>query len=114
MARRGRPHLAPRRRYQVWHDRAAFHFLVADRARDRYLRTLHAATTPDAVAVFGCFASDGPQQCSGLPVARYGPDELAAELGREWTLVSHAREDHITPGGVVQPFTWAAFSRRGT
>jgi hypothetical protein len=101
----------PQRQYQVWHDRAVFHFLTASQARQRYLRTLESATAPGAVAVFGCFALDGPQRCSGLPVARYGPDELAGRLGSGWTLIARDREEHITPAGAVQPFTWAVFRR---
>ena len=100
------------RRYQVWHDRAVFHFLTGSQARQQYLRTLHSATASTAIAVFGCFAPDGPQRCSGLPVARYSADELAAELGSPWTLITCAREEHITPAGAVQPFTWAAFRRQ--
>lgn len=101
----------PQRQYQVWHDRAVFHFLTASQARQRYLRTLESATAPGAAAVFGCFALDGPQRCSGLPVARYGPDELAGRLRSGWTLIAPDREEHITPAGAVQPFTWAAFRR---
>jgi hypothetical protein len=61
--------------------------------------------------VFGCFAPDGPQHCSGLPVARYNPQELAGQLGSDWTLINQDREEHITPAGAAQPFTWAAFRR---
>jgi hypothetical protein len=64
-----------------------------------------------AVAVFGCFALDGPQRCSGLPAARYGPDELAGRLGGGWTLIARDRDEHITPAGAAQPFTRAAFRR---
>jgi trans-aconitate methyltransferase len=101
----------PDRRYQVWHDRAVFHFLTSDQARKQYMHTLHAATSAAAVAVFGCFALDGPQYCSGLPVLRYSPDDLGAELGSQWALTAHAREEHTTPGGILHPFSWAAFSR---
>jgi trans-aconitate methyltransferase len=101
----------PQRRYQVWHDRAVFHFLTGSRDRRRDLHTLDLATAAGAVAVFGCFALDGPQYCSGLPVTRYGPRELAAQLGG-WRLVAQDREEHITPAGAVQPFTWAAFRRQ--
>jgi hypothetical protein len=87
----------PQRRYQVWHDRAVFHFLTASRDRLRYLYTLDSATAAGAVVVVGCFALDGPQHCSGLPVARYGPRELAAELGGGWTLAAGDREEHFTP-----------------
>ena len=101
----------PHRTYQVWHDRALFHFLTSGEAKHQYLQTLHKATTPGSVAVFGCFAPDGPQQCSGLPVARYDRQELAAQLGSGWTLLIHEREKHATPGGAVQSFSWAAFLR---
>ena len=102
----------PRRRYQVWHDRAVFHFLTGSTDQRRYLHTLESATAAGAVAVFGCFALDGPQRCSGLPVARYGPRELAGQLGSDWTLIAQDREEHITPAGAAQPFTWAAFRRQ--
>lgn len=104
----------PQRRYQVWHDRALFHFLTTSRAQEHYLQTLHTATNPSAVAVIACFAPDGPQQCSGLPVARYSAQEVAAKLGRQWTLIAHDREEHVTPTGMVQLFTWAAFRRNPT
>ena len=101
----------PERRYQVWHDRAVLHFLTAEPDRQRYLNTLGAATVPGALAVFATFAADGPQQCSGLPVARYSAEDLAQLLGEEWATVADDREDHVTPAGVVQPFVWAGFRR---
>ena len=101
----------PPRRFQAWHDRAVFHFLTTAPDRQQYLRVMNAATGADAVAVFGCFAPDGPGQCSGLPVARYGPQELADELGPRWALIADDRELHITPAGVTQPFTWVALRR---
>jgi hypothetical protein len=102
----------PERRYQAWHDRAVFHFLTSSKTREQYQHTLRTATAAGAVAVFGCFAPGGPQYCSGLPVCRYAPDDLARELGSNWTLVAQAREDHPTPDAVIQPFTWAAFRRQ--
>lgn len=102
----------PRRCYQAWHDRAVFHFLTTDRDRRRYLQTLRAATAPGAAAVFGCFAPDGPGQCSGLPVVRYDPAQLAELLGDEWLLISQDREEHLTPAGTIQPFTWVALRKQ--
>jgi trans-aconitate methyltransferase len=102
----------PRRRYQAWHDRAVYHFLTTGQQRQQYLRTLDAATAPGAIAVFGCFAPDGPQRCSGLPVARYSPAQLARQVGVKWLLISQDREEHITPAGTVQPFTWIALRRQ--
>ena len=102
----------PRRHYQAWHDRVAFHFLTIDEHRQQYLHTLDTATTPDTIAVFGCFAPDGPQHCSGLPVARYSPAQLARQIGTKWLLISQDREEHITPAGTIQPFTWIALRRQ--
>ena len=99
------------RTYAVWHDRAVFHFLTDEQSRKRYLETLHTATEPTAVAVIGCFALDGPQSCSGLPVARYDPAGLAEQLGDGWRLEAVSRQEHATPTGAVQPFTWAQFRR---
>ena len=103
---------APARTYRVWHDRAVFHFLTAQDDQRRYLHALHAATMPGAVAIFGCFALDGPSSCSGLPVARYDPAGIAERLGERWQLVADDREEHTTPAMVVQPFSWAALRRR--
>jgi hypothetical protein len=102
----------PERRYHVWHDRAVFHFLTDSKDRRLYLDTLNAAAATGAVVVIGCFAPDGPEYCSGLPVTRYRPRQLAAQLGGSWALVAHSREKHITPAGAAQPFTWAAFRHR--
>jgi SAM-dependent methyltransferase len=103
----------PIRRFSAWHDRAVFHFLTTEPGRQGYRRALAAATAPGAVAVVGCFAPGGPLQCSGLPVARYAPGDLAAELGPDWALVAEDREEHITPNGLTQPFTWIAMRRTG-
>lgn len=102
----------PQRHYQAWHDRAVFHFLTIDQDRQQYLHTLHTATIPGAVAVFGCFATDGPQHCSGLPVARYSPAQLTRQIGTKWLLISQDREEHTTPAGTIQPFTWIALRRQ--
>ena len=102
----------PRRHYRAWHDRAAFHFVTIDEHRQQYLHTLDTATIPGTIAVFGCFAPDGPQHCSGLPVACYSPAQLARQIGTKWLLISQDREEHITPAGAIQPFTWIALRRQ--
>ncbi len=101
----------PQRSYRVWHDRAVFHFLTIEADRHRYLHTLQRATTPGSVAIFGCFATDGPQYCSGLPVARYEPADLAELLGSRWQLITHTHEKHTTPAGATQSFSWIALRR---
>jgi SAM-dependent methyltransferase len=101
----------PTRTYDVWHDRAVFHFLTTDKARQAYVRAMRAATTDSAALVIGTFADDGPTHCSSLPVSRYSPDELAAALGAGIRVVRTGRELHRTPWGSVQPFTWLAARR---
>lgn len=101
----------PDRRFGLWHDRALFHFLTEERDRARYRDLLESALAPDALVVVGTFAADGPEQCSGLPTSRYGPAELAAALGSGLRVVAHRREEHVTPAGGVQPFTWLALRR---
>lgn len=101
----------PGRVYRAWHDRAAFVFLTVPSDKDEYLRAVTAATAVDSVAVIGCFAPDGPRMCSGLPVARYSPQDVADQLGPGWELISGDREEHTTPTGALQPFSWSALRR---
>lgn len=96
----------PARRFGAWHDRAVFHFLVDPDDRARYLATLRAATVEGGLVIVGTFAADGPETCSGLPVARYSPEELVAALGPGFEPLVTRREEHVTPTGRVQPFTW--------
>ncbi|MGH2687926.1 MAG: class I SAM-dependent methyltransferase [Actinomycetota bacterium] len=98
----------PQRRYGLWHDRAVFHFLVDREERDRYLQVLSAAVEPAGHVIVATFAPDGPQRCSGLPVAPYGPEELSRLLRDRVDVVAARREEHVTPGGTIQPFTWIA------
>lgn len=101
----------PQRRYAAWHDRALLHFFATSADQDRYRDVLQAATTTGSVAVFGTFAPDGPPSCSGLPVARYSVEDLAAFVGQHWLPLPSEREEHRTPAGNIQPFTWASFRR---
>jgi hypothetical protein len=98
----------PLRRYAVWHDRAVFHFLVASDERDAYLKTMRSALAVGSHVVLATFAPHGPETCSGLPVARYSASDLADLLGPPFELLDARREEHRTPQGAVQPFTWVA------
>jgi Methyltransferase domain len=101
----------PRRRFDAWHDRAVFHFLVRPEDRDRYVATATKAIAPSGVLVVGAFASDGPPQCSGLPVTRYEAPDIAAVFGHGFALVHHERESHVTPSGSTQTFVWTVLRR---
>lgn len=100
---------SPERTFGLWHDRAVLHFLVDEADRVAYLATLQAAV-PDGAVILATFAPDGPDQCSGLPVRRYGPDELAGLLdGFAPVAVEH--HVHVTPWGADQAFSWVAARR---
>jgi trans-aconitate methyltransferase len=105
----------PPRTFDVWHDRAVFHFLVDPADRAGYGAALAAGTAQGSLAVVGAFAADGPAHCSGLPVARYGPGPLREVLseasGLDWALLRTIREEHCTPSGSMQPFIWVALLR---
>jgi SAM-dependent methyltransferase len=95
----------PGRRFDVWHDRAVFHFLTEPADRAAYRRTLRQSLAAGGHVVIGTFAADGPTHCSGLPVARYDPRSLGAQFP-DLRVVGSRRVEHVTPAGVVQPFTW--------
>ena len=102
----------PPRTYDPWHDRAVFHFLVDLADQQKYVEILLSALAPDGTAIFGTFAPDGPPQCSGLPVAHYDAATLGAMLGSSFVLLDERREEHHTPTGAMQPFTWTTFRRQ--
>jgi hypothetical protein len=103
----------PERTWKVWHDRAVLHFFTAPKSRAQYVQRLTAATSPGSVAVLATFAPDGPRTCSGLPVDRYDAVQLATLLGSRWRPLADKREEHVTPSGATQPFTWTTFLRTG-
>jgi len=87
----------------LWHDRAAFHFLIDRADQGRYRANLQASLAPDGHAIIATFAPDGPQTCSGVAVQRYTPDDLADVL--QLRLERAERRIHTTPWGAQQPFT---------
>jgi trans-aconitate methyltransferase len=101
----------PDRHYDVLHDRAVFHFVTLADERAQYVEVVGRALRSGGAMVIATFASDGPTHCSGLPVTRYSPNDLAQTFSERFSLVAHELEDHITPTGVVQPFTWAVLRR---
>jgi 2-polyprenyl-3-methyl-5-hydroxy-6-metoxy-1,4-benzoquinol methylase len=101
----------PTRLYDLWHDRAAFHFLTEAPDRTAYVECLASALRPGGHAIIGTFAMDGPERCSGLPVVRYDAARLAAALGPAFTLVEMRRDDHKTPWGNIQNFQFCVVKR---
>ena len=101
----------PAHAFDVWHDRAVFHFLASPGERLAYVQNVDRSIKPGGHVIIATFAEDGPAQCSGLPVMRYSPSELHAAFGERFTLVQHKREMHHTPSGTLQPFTYCLFRR---
>lgn len=96
----------PRAAYDVWHDRAVFHFLTAREDREAYVRAVLHAVKPGGHVIVATFAEDGPEKCSGLPVMRYSAEGLHAEFGALFALLQQRREEHHTPFGTVQKFIY--------
>jgi SAM-dependent methyltransferase len=101
----------PHRTWDLWHDRAVYHFLVESDARAAYREALSRALSKGAHAILATFALDGPEKCSGLPVRRASAEILAADFDGVLELVESAREAHVTPWGSEQSFTWTRWRR---
>ena len=92
--------------YDVWHDRAVFHFLTVIESRAAYVQQVAHAVRPGGHVIVATFGPEGPTKCSGLDVVRYDPNALHAEFGSNFELVEHLTELHQTPNGAIQQFTY--------
>jgi 2-polyprenyl-3-methyl-5-hydroxy-6-metoxy-1,4-benzoquinol methylase len=91
-------------RYDLWHDRAVFHFLTDPVQQEQYVAQVRHAVKPGGHVIMATFAPDGPEQCSGLNTSRYDAQSLHKVFGNGFELVNSARETHITPWGGEQKF----------
>lgn len=96
----------PQNTYDIWHDRAVFHFLTTPEEREAYVKTVLQALKPGGFIIVATFAEDGPEKCSGLPVMRYSVDGLHAEFGAPFLLMQQEQEEHHTPFGTIQKFIY--------
>jgi trans-aconitate methyltransferase len=101
----------PTEAYDVWHDRAAFHFLTEQSDRAAYVTRLRQALKVGGHAIIATFAPDGPERCSGLPVMRYDTESLGQALGQQFEPVDTRRHAHTTPWGSAQSFQFSVFRR---
>jgi len=101
----------PSHRWDVWHDRAAFHFLVDAGEQQLYVRTLRCALSPDGVVVIATFGPDGPKKCSGLDVMRHNPESLCEVFGAGFVLLEIHVEVHRTPSRADQQYVFCVFRR---
>jgi len=97
--------------YDLWHDRAVFHFLTGAGERSAYVTAATRTVKQGGFLILATFALDGPAKCSGLPVQRYGAEDLAGQFPA-FTIVEYRREQHRTPAGSPQPFTCVLMQKR--
>ena len=96
----------PEQAYDLWHDRAVFHFLTQAIDRQRYIDTVRHTVRVGGHIILATFAPDGPERCSGLEVVRYSPESLHREFGGDFEVVDSTREIHHTPFGKEQKFIY--------
>ena len=104
-------HWQPSQTYDVWHDRAALHFLTDPRDRAAYVERVLKAVRVGGHVIIGTFAPDGPERCSGLPVVRHDAAMLEILLGPSFALKESRQHDHQTPSGAIQRFQFSRFQR---
>ena len=92
--------------FDIWHDRAVFHFLTTDEDRKNYVMQVLHALKPGGHVIMATFGAEGPTQCSGLPVMRYAPEALHAEFGEAFDLIKYEEQAHHTPFGTDQQFVY--------
>ena len=98
--------------YDIWHDRAVFHFLTEAEDRKGYIRSLNQALKLNGNLIIATFGLDAPRKCSGITVVRYSPENLDNEMGDNFNLVETILEDHVTPSGVKQDFIFCRFIKQ--
>lgn len=104
----------PRNHFDIWHDRAVFHFLTRPEDRAAYVLAVLQSVKPGGHVIVASFAEDGPDKCSGLPVMRYNAEGLHAEFGESFSLLNHRKEAHHTPSGTVQQFVYCYCRKVGS
>jgi hypothetical protein len=101
----------PSRFFDVWHDRAVFHFLVEPDQKAAYAALVQRTVAPDGLFVLGTFDLDGPDKCSGLPVQRYDAERLASQFDESFRILKEIHEVHETPWGASQSFLYLVMQR---
>ncbi len=101
----------PEHHFDLWHDRAVFHFLTETNDQKRYRDQLLKSLQPGGHVLIGTFAPEAPPKCSGLPVQRYDHERLQDTLGAKFELIDHHKELHVTPGGVEQMYLYCRFHK---
>lgn len=101
----------PAEKYDCWHDRATFHFLTEQNDIERYVNIANAAVNTDGKIVVATFSTEGPLQCSGLPVKQYSETALSKTLQHWFKKIKCITADHITPFNTIQHFIFCSFQK---
>lgn len=99
-------------KFDLWHDRAVFHFLTDENDRKKYISTIESVLNPAGYVIIATFAVGGPEKCSGLPIVQYDAAKITAELCNKFDLIEERFEEHLTPAGKVQKFSYFLFQIR--
>jgi len=102
----------PSQQYDLWHDRAVFHFLTDENDRHKYVEALKKALKPGGHLIISAFSLEGPPKCSGLDVERYDAEKMKQELGDEFEFITSVNESHMTPWQAKQEFIYGYFKRK--
>lgn len=97
--------------FDIWHDRAVFHFLLDQESKKQYINALKNSLKTSGHAIIATFAEDGPKKCSGLDIKQYNQESIRLELGDEFKLLRSVLETHLTPWGAEQRFIYFIFER---
>ena len=103
--------LSSDQKYDVWHDRAVFHFITNNQEREKYLSLLNSSLNKEGYLIIGTFSGDGPLKCSGLDVQRYSIKELRELLKENFKFIDGFKEIHNTPFNTTQSFTFCTFKK---
>ena len=101
----------PERKFDIWHDRAAFHFLTEKKDIDNYLKNLEKAVNPGGYVILGTFSDKGPEKCSGIFIKQYSAEEMNKLLSDDFELLGCDNINHTTPSGAIQNFTFCRWRK---
>ncbi|AFD08466.1 class I SAM-dependent methyltransferase [Solitalea canadensis] len=101
----------PDQKFDVWHDRAVFHFLTDEEDINSYINTAYQAINPGGLLIIGTFSTDGPTKCSGIPIKQYSDTTLTEMFSNGFTKVNCFYIDHSTPFNTMQNFVFCSFKR---
>lgn len=103
----------PSEKYDVWHDRAAFHFLTNENEIAKYVETLKGALNNNGLFIIGTFSDQGPKKCSGIEIKQYSGQSISTLFLQEFEKIKCVTTDHLTPSNTIQNFLFCSFRRQG-